>query len=329
MACDLNRVEDLRQILDAAALVLNAEYPLSRLRHEEPDDLAKIAEFGAFRLGFAEQEPESGLGLVEEGLLNVLFGRHLLSTRALAASVSTHQAAEFGRRDLAEKLCSAELVICAAVPFDDSVLLIDPGGAHLAVVFGQRRLTLIEIAGRPGERMKGLGQSVNVTRMCRDGLAVVGECLDGKLLDIADLLISAQLLGIAEATCDLAVSYAQMRQQFGRPIGSFQAIKHHCANMALAAEALSSLLDMAAIALRDGRDDAAFQVAALRWLAPETALANARACIQIHGGMGFSADSDAHRFLKQAHVLSRLGAGGTILELPPALAPHISIKEGN
>jgi alkylation response protein AidB-like acyl-CoA dehydrogenase len=120
-----------------------------------------------------------------------------------------------------------------------------------------------------------------------------------------------------------------MRQQFGRPIGAFQAIKHHCANMAITAEALSSLLEVAAIAARDGRDDAAFHIAALRLLAPKAALANARTCIQIHGGMGFSAEADAHHFLKQAHMLSRLGVCASILDLPAALAPYISAKERN
>jgi alkylation response protein AidB-like acyl-CoA dehydrogenase len=211
------------------------------------------------------------------------------------------------------------------------MLIVDADGADLAVVFGEQRLMLLDLGGQSGERLTGLGHSVALTRLRPESSAtssaMVGECADRALRDIADLLVSAQLLGIAEATRDLAVSYAQTRVQFGRPIGSFQAIKHHCANMAVAAEALSSLLDMAAIAARDERaapderDDAAFQIAALRLLAPKAALANARTCIQVHGGIGFSAEADAHHYLKQAHVLRQLQSGATMLDLPAPLAP--------
>jgi alkylation response protein AidB-like acyl-CoA dehydrogenase len=136
-----------------------------------------------------------------------------------------------------------------------------------------------------------------------------------------DLLVSAQLLGVATAARDLAVAYAKVRTQFGRPIGGFQAVKHHCANMAVAVEKLSALLDMAAIAVRDGCDDAAFQTAALARLVPRIALANARLCIQIHGGIGFSAEASPQLYLKHAHLLRHLLTGGRILDHDATLAP--------
>ena len=187
---------------------------------------------------------------------------------------------------------------------------------------------LVELGGQSGD-VTGLGHSVALTRLRPASAATVGECRDRALLDVVDLLLSAQLLGIAEATRDLAVSYAKVREQFGRPIGSFQAVKHHCANMAIAAEALSSLLDVAAVSARDERDDAAFQIAALRLLAPKAALANARTCIQVHGGIGFSAEADAHHYLKQAHLLRQLGSGAAMLDLPAPLAPHQIPNERN
>jgi alkylation response protein AidB-like acyl-CoA dehydrogenase len=327
MPCDLNHSDDQRQILDAASAMLGVKFPVSRLRggpHDDlaHDDLAGIAEFGAFALALPEERGGAGFTLVEEALVHVLFGRHVVSTRALATAVAARLAVALGRQEMAEKAAAGLLRICAAVPSGDTILLIDSDGADLAVVFGARRLTLLELGGQPGERATGLGQGVALTRLRPGSSATVGECSDRALLNRVDLLVSAQLLGIAEATRDLAVSYAKVRQQFGRPIGSFQAIKHHCANMAIAAEALSSLLDMAAIAERDERDDAAFQIAALRLLAPKAALANARTCIQVHGGIGFSAEADAHRYLKQAHVLRQLGSGAAMLDLAAPLAPY-------
>jgi alkylation response protein AidB-like acyl-CoA dehydrogenase len=129
----------------------------------------------------------------------------------------------------------------------------------------------------------------------------------GALHRQAQLLVAAQLLGMAEASRDMAVDYAQVRMQFGQPIGAFQAVKHRCANMAIGAEALRAQLVLAAIAERDGWPDAAFQVDACRLLAARCALANAGANIQMHGGIGFTAECDAHLFLLRAHLLEHLG----------------------
>lgn len=330
MACDLNCSEDQRQILDAAAAMLQASYPVARLRDHGHDDLSAVAAFGALGLALPEEIGGAGFTLVEEALVHVLFGRHLVSTRVLAAAIAVRLAGLADRLDIAQKAASGDLGVCAALPAgDNSFLLIDEEGADLALIFGSRRLALIDLGGRPKERATGFGHSVPLTRAPSASVATIGASDGGRLLDITDLLVSAQLLGIAEASRDLAVSYAKVREQFGKPIGAFQAIKHQCANMAIEAEMLSSLADMAAIALRDGREDASFQLAALRTLAARTALANARACIQIHGGIGFSAEADAHHYLKQAHVLRHLGCGANMLDLPapltPYRAPHTSI----
>ena len=281
------------------------------------------------RCRWRRTDAAAGFGLVEEALIHVMFGRHLISSGALATAMAVRLAAKLGRKDLAERAAAGVLSICASVPLDDSVLLLDAEGAGLAVVFGERQVTLIEVDGQSGEPADGLGHGTPLTRLRSNAYGTLVQSDDETLLAERDLLVSAQLLGIAEATRDLAVSYAQVRQQFGRPIGTFQAIKHHCANMAIAAEMLSSQHDMAAIAARDGRADAAFQIAALRLLAPKAALGNARTCIQLHGGIGFSAETDAHRFLKQAHLLSRLGAGAAVLDMPAPLAPYGSTSERN
>jgi alkylation response protein AidB-like acyl-CoA dehydrogenase len=199
-------------------------------------------------------------------------------------------------------------------------MLIDAANATMAVVFGNNSLILVDIDGLSPETKAGLGHSVPLERLGLNRPRTIGTREDREVLAVADLLVSAQLLGIAEATRDLAVSYAKIRNQFGRPIGSFQAVKHHCANMALAAEAVSSMLDMAAIALRDGREDAGFQLAALRLLAPKAALGNARTCIQVHGGIGFSAEASPHHYLKRAHVLRQFVSGTEMLDLPAPLA---------
>jgi alkylation response protein AidB-like acyl-CoA dehydrogenase len=117
-------------------------------------------------------------------------------------------------------------------------------------------------------------------------------------------LTAAQLLGLADGALQLAVAYAKEREQFGRPIGSFQAVKHLCADMLTRVELARSAVYAAAVTL-DGRgvDDPQRMVAAAKITAGEAALANGKSCIQVHGGMGFTAEVDAHFYLKRAFVL--------------------------
>src|SRR5262249_29947122 len=128
-------------------------------------------------------------------------------------------------------------------------------------------------------------------------------------------------LGAAEAALALAVDYAKLRQQFGQPIGAFQAIKHRCADMKLRTKLLGALVLMAALSEREGRSDAAAQIAAARLLAARYALDNAAAGIQIHGAMGFTAECDAHLFLLRAHLIENVGSTAREREVEMAAMP--------
>ena len=117
-------------------------------------------------------------------------------------------------------------------------------------------------------------------------------------------LVSALLAGIAEVTVDAATAYATERRQFDRPIGSFQAVKHILADMLCRAEVARSAVYAAGVTLDDptvGDVDRAVAVAKL--CAGRAAVANGRASIQVHGGMGFTWEVDAHLHLKRAWIL--------------------------
>lgn len=328
MACDLNLSEDERQVLQAAASMLEAHYPLARRRGGGQDELAGIAGFGLFGLALPDGDGDAGYSVVEEALLHVMLGRHVVSTGALAAPLAARLAAAASRRDLADAIVAGETGVCAALPSGDSLLLIERGDASLALVFGDRELTLAELDGVDTEAVAALGHGTPLQRVARGRPSEIARSSDEALLAAADLLVSAQLLGVAEAARDLAVEYAKVRRQFGQPIGGFQAIKHHCADMAVAAEMASAQLDMAALAMRDRASEAAFQIAALRRLAERAAFFNARTAVQVHGGMGFSAEADVHHCLKQAHLLSRLGQGADMLAMPAPLSPHAVLEGG-
>jgi len=121
------------------------------------------------------------------------------------------------------------------------------------------------------------------------------------------VLVAAQLAGMAAATSELAVAYAKERHQFDKPIGAFQAVKHICADTRVRADVARAAVDAAAVTFDDpGVGDVDRAVAAAKVVAGEAAVANARACIQVHGGMGFTWEIDAHLYLKRAWVLDRL-----------------------
>ena len=128
----------------------------------------------------------------------------------------------------------------------------------------------------------------------------------------ANLLVSAIMVGMAEAARDLAAEYAKIREQFGKPIGSFQAVAHQCADMAVRAEAAWVQTKFAALAARDRRSDAVFQASAASLLASEAAFRNATLSIRVHGGIGYTADCPVHHYLKRSLLLRRAVGGAQV-----------------
>jgi alkylation response protein AidB-like acyl-CoA dehydrogenase len=118
------------------------------------------------------------------------------------------------------------------------------------------------------------------------------------------LLAAAFGVGCADAARDMAADYAKLREQFERPIGWFQALKHLCSDMAVRCEVARSQLYYAACALDADSGDAAFHIASAKLLADQAALENARGNVQVHGGIGMTDEAYPHLCLKRAHLLS-------------------------
>jgi 3-oxochol-4-en-24-oyl-CoA dehydrogenase len=187
----------------------------------------------------------------------------------------------------------ADLFLLAATGERDEVLwfLLDAQAAKVRVVDSLD-------AGRP---------LVELT--VDDHLLAAGDVLeavdDDLVAEVAVTLASAEAAGIAGWCLDTAAAHARTREQFGRPIGQFQAVKHRCAEMLVMAEQARAAAWDAARALRDARQrPLAAAVAAVTGL--EAAVENAKACIQILGGIGFTWEHDAHRFLRRALTLRQL-----------------------
>lgn len=277
--------------------------PLARLHKSYEEDAtvwSSLEDIGIFAISLSEEQGGSGLGAVEEALIALELGRRLASPSILATMGAVHaplaKAEKLrGRRVAAGYRHGARLVVVNSAEAD-LLLLRDRDGAALHEFDSgaskplDARLWLAELheVATPGE-VVACYESAQVLRL--------------RLLD------AAALAGVAAATLDMAVGYAGIREQFGRPIGSFQAVKHHCANMAIAARCARDQAAFAAVALDEGRDDAALQVECALFVAGSAALDNAGKNIQIHGGIGFSDEADPHLFLKRAQLQIAIAGG--------------------
>ncbi|MEA3078078.1 MAG: hypothetical protein QOF60_2986 [Actinomycetota bacterium] len=123
------------------------------------------------------------------------------------------------------------------------------------------------------------------------------------LVDLARVLLSAEAVGMARDCTDAAAAYAKQRLQFGRPIGTYQAVKHHCANMAVATELATSAVWDAARAATTGGDQLSYAAAVAASLAAPAADLCANLNTQVHGGIAMTWEHDAHLAMRRATTL--------------------------
>jgi alkylation response protein AidB-like acyl-CoA dehydrogenase len=148
-----------------------------------------------------------------------------------------------------------------------------------------RKQARIELAGVPA-RLVG-----------EEGAAGAGLA---KTLDLAAVALAAEQVGGAQRVLDMSVEYAKTRIQFGRPIGSFQAIKHKCADMLLEVESAKSAAYYAGWAAADDSDELPVAASLAKSYCSEAYFHAAAENIQIHGGIGFTWEHDAHLYFKRA-----------------------------
>ncbi|HEY3683041.1 MAG TPA: acyl-CoA dehydrogenase [Streptosporangiaceae bacterium] len=133
-----------------------------------------------------------------------------------------------------------------------------------------------------------------------DGLAST------EVLNLAAVLFGAEAAGIAGWCVDTAAAYARVREQFGRPIGQFQGIKHLCARMLISLEQARAVVWDAARAFDEGSEESAFAAGVAGMLAPDTAVRCGADCVQVHGGIGYTYEHDAHLYYRRALTLRAL-----------------------
>jgi alkylation response protein AidB-like acyl-CoA dehydrogenase len=194
------------------------------------------------------------------------------------------------------ELASGETIATVAMP-PLVARAVDADTASLVLVASDGQVR----DGQPGEQH----QSVDPARRLFD-VAPAGDARNAdtaRAFEFGALVTAAQLVGAGQAMLDASVEYAKQRSQFGRVIGSYQAIKHKLADVHIAIELARPLVYGAALSLADGSPDTARDVSAAKAAAADAALLSARSSLQTHGAIGFTQEHDLSLLLLRVQAL--------------------------
>jgi alkylation response protein AidB-like acyl-CoA dehydrogenase len=288
-------------------------------------------EYGGSGFSFAEQ------AIVLEELGAGLYGGPYLASAVLAANALLASSDEAARAEILPGIASGETIAALAFTEEDgswepSAIRLAAGQAgggwvldgHKSFVLDGANATLFLViavtggslslfavdaaaAGLAAVSLPGLDQTRNLARLDFAGVParLVGAVGEGgvildRVLDVAAVALAAEQLGGAQRALDITVDYTKTRHQFGRPIGSFQALKHRMADLLMEVESLRSAVAYAAAAVADNSEEVPVVASLVKAYASETYFHAAAEMIQMHGGIGFTWEHDAHLFFKRA-----------------------------
>ncbi len=279
---------------------------------------AALADMGVVGLLVPESDGGMGMSYLDLVLLLEETGRAALTdpvveTAAVAAPLLAERAPDLHRADWLGAITSGHSTVAvslgsagAPAPFvtdaDRADLLIaERAGRLVAVASGALSLT-----HEPS--IDGARRLFDVT-WDTDAEIVLAEGDDAAALaadafDRGALGVAAQLIGLADAALTLTVDYAKERRQFGVPIGSFQAVKHHLADALLQLEFARPVLYRAAYSVAEGAEDRSRDVSMAKAYASEAALVVARKALQCHGAIGYTVEYDLHLWMKRIWALA-------------------------
>ncbi len=297
-------------------------------------------ELGLGALHVPEDRGGQGFSVTELGIAFEEMGRALLCAPYLSSVLATTAVAEACAPEEAERIVSGiatgeqlaalalteangrwdaggiELVADEGRLSGSKTHVIDGHVADLLIVAarasgstGEEGLSLhLAAADAPGVTRHPLTALDPTRKLARIDFAnVEARCISSaaapalrRTLETACIAVACELAGVAEALLESAVDYAKLRMQFGRAVGSFQAIKHKCADLLLEVELAKSAARYAAEAATDGDPDLPALASLAKAACSDAAMRAARECIQIHGGIGFTWDNDTHLWFKRA-----------------------------
>jgi alkylation response protein AidB-like acyl-CoA dehydrogenase len=304
---DLLPTPEQEEIVGSVRAVLADRHTLGDALDDKLWDAA--VEQGWFALGLDEALGGVGYTLVEEALVFTEIGRAAAPGPFLATVLAVRIAAEGGAPELAAELIAGTTRTALAEHEGDGYRLFDHVDASVAVLLDDDGARVLSLEGLTLSSEDALDTLVPLAVATELGAVLATAPDPDGIRDRALVLLAALLAGVAEATTEQSVAYAKDREQFGQPIGSFQAVKHRCADMAVRADLASSQVRWAALTVSNGQVDATFQATSAAIVAIEAALENSTTNIQNHGGIGFTWEHTAHRYVTRARLWSSLWGG--------------------
>ena len=301
---------DELEIANAAAEFLADAMTIERLHGAAPADMAndlrqQLGDMGWYALALPEADGGSGLSAIEFALFFREVGRQCGPIDVLAQCLAAMTVSDDALR---AEITSGAVGIALAVADGDGLRLFGSADAAYALLASREEARLFALAGAASDDRPSLDPS-NSMRVMGAPTAAIASREGDHVWQMGQLATAAQLVGISEATLDQIVEYAKVRETFGKKIGSWQAVRHPCADMAVRLEAARSQLWFAATAMKEGRADAGVHLDAAKHQANQAAAANADSNIQLHGGIGVTDEHHAHLYLKHALVLAKLFGG--------------------
>jgi alkylation response protein AidB-like acyl-CoA dehydrogenase len=307
MIFDLHLSDEQRLLAESLHTFFGTALPVERLRHstgfggqQERTLWNELVDLGVF--GFAIPESD---GLPEEVLAAQALGRFCVSSTVLATMVAAQIAILDGRQDLCRSLCEGKTRACIGNPLGGGkVHLVDAADCDWVVYLGTAPSLIPRSKIFSLRSLASLDEGTTLERGELDG----GKPALRPWGDRASLMIAGYLVGNSQATLNMAIAHVTTREQFGQAIGAFQGIKFGCADMAVRAAAAEAQTFYAAMRGAGDNTESTAEIASARLLARSASIDNAKANIQFHGAMGFTAESDAHHYLKRALLFASFGS---------------------
>ena len=288
------------RMLCAGRLRLDDVRQIERIGRLDRGGWRELAQAGVFGLRVPEEAGGVGLGMVESALVFEELGRHLVPGPLVGTELATVCGLVAADAEHVVGVVDRSAAPIMVEYFDDldRILVLDPAGIWSVAPAD----VAVERIKRP---LDPLTPMCRVTGPLPSGEQVGDAAASCQLWLEGAVLTSAFLVGAAQAATDLAVDYAKQREQFGRPIAGFQAVKHLLADMQARTTAAQAAVYAAAATLDDPSvGDVARAVAAAKITAGQAAVHAGRDGIQVHGGMGFTWEVPAHLYLKRAQLLN-------------------------
>lgn len=273
---------------------------------------AEMASQGWPGIAVPEDAGGVGLGWVEAAVLLEEVGVHLAPAPVLSQMVALDAVAVVEVASIAELRAGLlDGTLVAAVTADPASPVPYAPSADVVVAVradadGGEEVVLVDQRGSRPRSEPAMDLTRELGWLDFDAVApatVIGDTTAAtRLRDVGAVAYAAELLGIAQAMLDETVAYAKDRVQFGKPIGSFQAVKHRCADMLVDVEGMRSSLYWAAWCVSVHDVDASVAASTAKSWCSDAAERVMSSALQVHGGIGFTWESDVHLYLKRAHL---------------------------